>query len=137
VAAEETARIAAEEEAARLSALRAERTALTEPDLSYAGDITMTGSKTAHSGGASAKKRPGKRPLTAKEKKERAATIERVVMQLPLAFRGSDVVGWPAPMRACRIDPAAVSSKPDGDGHRETAHRYFKGIQAYVLATAT
>ncbi|KAF7299047.1 hypothetical protein MIND_00853000 [Mycena indigotica] len=57
------------------------------------GDTTYAGHTTTNASGASKsilKKKPGKPKLTAKEKKQRAIEIEKVIACLPLEFRGSD-----------------------------------------------
>jgi hypothetical protein len=58
------------------------------------GDTTMfaTKSATASSAAPPKKKVGGKKQLSAKEKKERGALIEKVISLLPLAYRGNDPV---------------------------------------------
>ena len=66
-----------------------------EIETTYGGSVTAGASSNA-SGSAAApksilkKKTAGKAKLTNKEKKERGIAIERVVMSLPLEFRGND-----------------------------------------------
>lgn len=69
----------------------------TAPDTTFAGDITaLTNASAAPSTssqqpkGIMKKKPGGKAKMTAKEKKERAAVVDKVVNALPLEFRGSD-----------------------------------------------
>ncbi|KAF8636903.1 hypothetical protein AX17_003155 [Amanita inopinata Kibby_2008] len=62
-------------------------TEYTEAETTYTTNIT--GQSLAKPGGP-AKKKGAKPKMTAKEKKERSIEIERIIMSLPLEFRGSD-----------------------------------------------
>ncbi|KIL64144.1 hypothetical protein M378DRAFT_127069 [Amanita muscaria Koide BX008] len=67
---------------------------LTEAETTYIANATMTTNVSATSSsktsGPLAKKKGRKPKLTAKEKKERGIELERIIMSLPLEFRGSE-----------------------------------------------
>ncbi|RDB23932.1 DASH complex subunit DAM1 [Hypsizygus marmoreus] len=70
----------------------ADRTAMTEAteaEMTYTANVTTASGQTTKSA-TGPKKKPGKPKLTAKEKKERALEIEKIISCLPLEFRGSD-----------------------------------------------
>ncbi|KAF9051327.1 hypothetical protein BJ165DRAFT_877539 [Panaeolus papilionaceus] len=71
------------------AAIAADKTAATEADTTAAGNISKVGPSSAKPG-AQVKKKPGKVKLSAKEKKERSMEIEKIILCLPLEFRGSD-----------------------------------------------
>jgi DASH complex subunit DAM1 len=107
----EEERLREEEEAAQVEAEAARAaahaamppSAMQHPDASIftvfdqsMGDTTMLTSRAVTSGAAPAKKKTNAKPkLTAKEKKERSAMIERVIGILPLSYRGNDPVRDP------------------------------------------
>lgn len=64
----------------------------TENESTYNANATTatTSTTSAPPKGILKKKPAGKPKLTTKEKKERALAIERIVMNLPLEFRGND-----------------------------------------------
>ncbi|KAF9568633.1 hypothetical protein CPC08DRAFT_702232 [Agrocybe pediades] len=78
-------------EAQMLSAIAAaDKTAITEGDVTFAANTTSATGASSSKTGVPAKKKGPKAKLTAKEKKERSIEIEKIVSCLPLEFRGSD-----------------------------------------------
>jgi DASH complex subunit DAM1 len=93
----------------------ADRTGITE-QTDGDGDTTFAGGNTTKSSGsAGTTKRSAKVKLTAKEKKERAGIIERVIGQLPLAFRGNDPV-----CRQCCLNPCNYANRYPSRLYEET-----------------
>ncbi|KIM46797.1 hypothetical protein M413DRAFT_440367 [Hebeloma cylindrosporum] len=71
-------------------AAAADKTTVTDADATFATNVTATTGVSSNKSGIPAKKKAGKPKMTAKEKKERAIEIERIIACLPLEFRGSD-----------------------------------------------
>ncbi|KAF8348561.1 hypothetical protein F5887DRAFT_880006 [Amanita rubescens] len=64
-------------------------TEYTEAETTYTTNVTTTTTASTKPGAAT-KKKVAKVKMTAKEKKERMLEIEKIIMSLPLEFRGSD-----------------------------------------------
>ncbi|KAK2461196.1 hypothetical protein APHAL10511_006723 [Amanita phalloides] len=83
----------AQDKAAREPDPVADKTAATDyTEAETTANVTTTASTTsgAKPGGAVTKKKGAKVKMTAKEKKERSIELEKIIMSLPLEFRGSD-----------------------------------------------
>lgn len=67
--------------------MAADKTVESDTDTTFPGNVTGVSSNKSSS---APKKKGPKAKLTAKEKKERSIEIERIIVCLPLEFRGSD-----------------------------------------------
>ncbi|KAJ3509742.1 hypothetical protein NLJ89_g5056 [Agrocybe chaxingu] len=67
-----------------------DKTTATDADTTYAANVTNATGGASNKSTGIPKKKVGKAKLTAKEKKERSMEIEKIILCLPLEFRGSD-----------------------------------------------
>jgi len=83
----ETENAAKTREAQIAASMAADKTVGSDTDTTFPGNVTAISSNKSSS---APKKRGRKAKLTAKEKKERSIEAERIIVCLPLEFRGSD-----------------------------------------------